>query len=102
MKIVRIEDMGTFCDVLLPSVYQGELLDGTAALDAALDEAFKIEYFDPDERQELSRRVLEPQMELTIVYDYHGESTITHTVRQWCQIFDSLVTEPTVLALSEY
>jgi len=99
MKIVFISDGAAFCNIVVPGVYRGEVMDERAALDAALSCAFDHEYFDPDLGGEYERRVRSANEVLRINFEGHH---IAHTTAEWTQIYEGIVREPVIISQSEY
>lgn len=97
--IVYLSDGAATCDVIVPGLYQGNLVGSAEALDLALDCACAADYFYREHGGEYKRRVRRLDETLTIVFDGHP---ISHTVRDWCLIYDGMVDCPRIIGQSEY
>ena len=99
MKIVFISDGVAFCNVAVPGVYRGELMDDHSARDAALSCAFSCDYFERESGEEYQSHVRSSREVLRIDFGGHH---ITHTIGEWAHIYDGVVNEPVIISQSEY
>ena len=99
MKIVFISDGAAFCNIVVPGVYRGEVMDERSALDAALNCAFAHDYFDRECAGEYERRIRSPSEVIRINFEGHH---IAHTTGEWILIYDDIIREPVIISQSEY